>query len=182
MLAECRVRLFENEHQPVANAPPLAGRPDADGIFALEGLPKDVPLELVVKVPGMQAHPHAAMVWPDPRDGVCEVQFAMRERPVRTVRGRFVDEAGRGIGPLQFLFHEHHGGHHEGTTDPEGRFAVTTTLCDGEILRVWLAPGRRVVDSLTSLHYHKASSRHLHVLTMPCDLPIEIPTIPSPPS
>ena len=182
MLAECRVRLLENEHQPVSYFPPLEGRPDADGVFEIAGLPKDLPLRLEVKLPGMRAHPYPGMVWPNPRDGVVEVQFAMRERPERTVHGRFLDEAGRGVGPLQFLVHEDHAGRHEGTTDPEGRFAFTTTLCDGEILRVWLAPGRRVVDSPTSLHYHKASSRHLHVLAMPCDLPIEIPTTPSPPT
>lgn len=178
--AQCRLGLLENEHHTAFSLPSFEGRPDADGVFEIAGLPKDVPLQLRVEIPGMRAHPDPAMVWPDPRDGVVEVHFAMREQPKRTVHGRFVDEAGRGVGPLQFLVYQGHAGHQEGTTDPEGRFVVTTTLCDGEILRVWLAPGPRVVDSPTSLH-RTARSRQQHVLEMPCDLPIEIPTIPSPP-
>jgi hypothetical protein len=76
--AQCRLGLLENEHHTAFSLPSFEGRPDADGVFEIAGLPKDVPLQLRVEIPGMRAHPDPGMVWPSPRDGVAEVHFAMR--------------------------------------------------------------------------------------------------------
>jgi hypothetical protein len=180
--ARCIVQLLEDESMAPLSLLELDGQPDEHGVFELAGLPKDAALRLDVRIPGTRAYPSSGSVAPNERDGVCEVPFAMRERLTREVRGRVVDEAGRGVGPLELIVYEDHTRHRECAVDAEGRFAVTTTLCDGEILRLWLAPGPRVFDSPTSLHYQRARARHLHVLQMPCDVELEIPTIAVPTS
>ncbi|MCU0863255.1 MAG: carboxypeptidase-like regulatory domain-containing protein [Planctomycetes bacterium] len=178
--AECSVEVqFDREHVPIRLSS-LHGKPDAHGVFERSGLPTDATLFLRVSVPGMRTDPPEARLAPDPREGCIDMPFVLRQRPTRTVRGRVVDGDGRGIGAVSVILYAAHAGKSECSTDVDGRFVIETTACDGELLRLWLAPGPRVFDSPTSLHYHRQRARHLHVFVLPCATELVLPTRPAP--
>lgn len=178
--AECGVALEYTSTRPIHPMQAFRGKPNDRGVFELAGLPKDATIRLEVRIPGMRAYPATALVAPHARDGAFEIPFAMRQRPTRLVRCRVVDEAGNAVGPVTVIVYENHCGRRDCQTDPDGRFVIETTACDGELVRLWMGPGQRVFDSPTSLHYQRVGSRHLHVLEMPCDVEIELPTVPMP--
>ena len=177
--AECSVEVqFDRKDVPICLSS-LRGKPDAQGVFERSGLPVDATLCLRVSVPGMRTDPPAAELAPDPRGGCIDLPFVLRQRPTRVVRGQVVDGDGRGIGPVSVILYEAHAGSRTCSTDVDGRFFIETTACDGELLRLWLAPGPRVFDSPTSLHYHRPRARHLHVFVMPCATELVLPTMPA---
>lgn len=159
----------------VHEVPEMCGKPDAQGLFELHGLPVDLSWNLQVIAPGMAAYPPGQRVAAHAHKGMLEIPFALRERPTRQVRGRVVDESGQGLGGLSGVCWWSGGEQRtEFVTDDQGRFVVTTRACDGEHLHMILLSETHVFDSPTSVDYWQQSRRRLHSTCMPCDVEIEI--------
>ena len=157
--------------------PGMSGKPDAQGLFELHGLPADSILNLSVRGPGLAAYPSVQTLLPHPHQGMLEIPFTLRERPTRQVRGRVVDESGQGLGGLSGVSWWSTGGEEnasEFVTDDQGRFVVMTRACDGELLRMVLLSETHVFDSPTSVDYWQQSRRRSHSTCMPCDVEITI--------
>lgn len=152
---------------------------DRDGTWTLQGLPFDLACRVRVDLPGMALTPSTYSLAAHLDAGPLELSVTARRRRVRTVRGQVLGDGGVGLAGATLHVHGALGDPPMVVTGEQGRFAVPTRLVDGELLRLWLAPAPRRIDSPASLHYRKRRSRHVHVVQMPFAGELVLPTAPS---
>lgn len=148
-------------------------QPDSEGFCDMHGLPNEWAYSLSVTVPGMVGEPRHQWCHAHPESGMFEFVFTMRPPQARELRGRLLDEHGCALVGVRLLV-DGLGRDREAVTNGNGEFVTHIDVADGEVVRLQMAPGERVLDGPGLADFVSPLHRNVHLIRMPQSAPIDL--------